>query len=67
MALDPLPYYYNELLEDTIRGREREQDTLSEALSFTDYKVCSRLINAQENQTMDWKSCLEVEAKLADL
>ena len=67
VALDPHPYYYNELLEDTIRGREREQDTLSEAFSFTDYKVCSHLINAQENQTMDWESCLEVEAKLADL
>ena len=36
VALDPHPYYYNELLEDTIRGREREQDTLSEAFSFTD-------------------------------
>ena len=67
VALDPHPYYYNELLEDTIRGREREQDTLSEAFSFTDYKVRSHLINAQENQTMDWESCLEVEAKLADL
>ena len=67
VALDTDLYYYNELLEDTVRGREREQDTLSEAFSFTDYKVCSHLINAQENQTMDWESCLEVEAKLADL
>ena len=67
VAFDPHPYYYNELLEDTIRGREREQDTSSEAFSFTDYEVCSHLINAQENQTMDWESCLEVEAKLAGL
>ena len=67
VALDPDLYYYNELLEDTVRGRERKQSTFSEAFSFTDYKVCSHLINAQENQTMDWESCLEVETKLADL
>ena len=67
VALGPDLYYCYELLEDTIRGRELEQDMLSEAFSFTDYKVCSHLINAQENQTMDWESCLEVEAKLADL
>ena len=66
MALDPELFSYNELLEDTVGGREQEQDTLSEAFSFTDYKVCSHLINAQENQTMDWESCLEIEAKIAD-
>ena len=48
MALDPDLYYYNELLEDTVRGREREHDTLSEAFSFTDYKVCSHLINGRK-------------------
>ena len=63
VALDPDLCYYYALLEDTVRGREREQDTLSEAFSFTNYKVCSNLINAQENQTVDWESCLEVEAK----
>ena len=67
VALDPDLYYYYELLEDTVRGREREQDTLSEAFSFTNYKVCSNFINAQENHAMDWESCLEVEAKIADL
>ena len=67
VALDPDLYYYYELLEDTVRGREREQDTLSEAFSFTNYKVCSNFINAQESHTMDWESCLEVEAKIADL
>ena len=67
VALDPDLYYYYELLEDTVRGREREQDTLSEAFSFTNYKVCSNFINAQENQAMDWESCLEIEAKIADL
>ena len=67
MALDPDLYYYYELLEDTVRGREREQDTLSEAFSFTNYKVYSNFINAQENQAMDWENCLEVEAKIADL
>ena len=67
VALDPDLYYYYELLEDTVRGREREQDTLSEAFSFTNYKVCSNLINAQENQTINWKRFMEVEAKPADL
>ena len=67
VALDPDLYYYYELLEDTVRGREREQDTLSEAFSFTNYKVCSNFINAQENHAMDWESCLEIEAKIADL
>ena len=67
MELDPDLYYYYELLEDTVMGQEREQNTLSEAFYYTNYKVCSNLINAQENQTIDWESFLKVEAKLADL
>ena len=63
VALDPDLYYYYELLEDPVRGREREQDTLSEAFSFTNYKVSSNLISAQENRTVYWESCLEIEAK----
>ena len=67
VALDPDLYYDYELLEDTVMGQEREQNTLSEAIYFTNYKVCFNLINGQENQTIDWESFLKVEAKLADL
>ena len=67
VVLDPDLYYYYELLDGTVRGREQERDTLSGAFSFSNYKVFSNLINAQENQTVDWERCLEVETKLVDL